>query len=918
MFNDKKKNKDLSDYLQTYKTIKRTENFNSNLKIRLKDTYDFCAKKLKTNLYDRVCIYYKFLKNVRLIKSNFTDGNFNITFKNLDTLINFETSFSIKNGILNNFENIIFEYLKDNFGNKDLKLFEIFYSMQFMRTDKILFRKYVKSMNEMMFLDRNSKKILKIFFDVDLLNPNNIKFFAEFLKEIIKTYKKHLNQNTFIDSFHEIEATMNFNKEGDLEKKRYLFNFLKEHFVKIKKKEIKKYPDYLIKIMERNITDLKDFGKSEAILMCLKLIELISNKINSIPKSIFNKLVILFYEIKNSLSVYKARSLTISILIDDVIVKNLIFFKIFLKNYLTYYNNQNDIKNLFYDVLKPIFCEISNFYSDSKFSILKNIEKKACENLKKKDKQIIKIFFMECKSYKKILNYLIKKKNTLELIDFEKKFNISFSTDLIDHYLQIEQHISSYEKNQKNKCFLFDINFLFIERFSYENPIFNDISKIINLDFDLYNKKRCTSLPKLVKETINNYNYIKKDSKTEGEINKMKLVHFFIQITKCPDLILEVKNLNFKMMNYLIKKKNIFDSLIEKIWLNLEKFKKRTELTKKFSEEFISLFEKREIIDKIYRKLNKKNSIDATDFRKSFEKVMEHNEIINYISFMSKKDLKIDNTNRYTKHRRRSVLGSVEPVKSLIELYLDFQENTVFIKMLQKSDLYVKNSEENLFLVNFEKSFMGFLYNIMSEFTFGFDFFTDFVFANYRQVFFFTDIKFYLELKSLKENIGLFIKKYKIKEFPKNILNEIKINYDDLCQSSQMSQKKFVINNIFTYITSTLHHFNIIKEIGADDFIPYLLYTLIYSIPTRFISNLNLLHFFIYDNLKQNDMKLKIMNLRECILRVVKNSVLDNKEYVNFVRKDRYKFLILFFRGRRNKEKKRDFKISNLEEIDYF
>ena len=631
MFNEKKVNKE-SDYLHTYKTIKRTEIFNSNLKIRLKDTYDFCAKKLKTNLYDRVCIYYKFLKNVRLIKSDFSEESFNITFKNLDTLINFESSFSIKNQIFNNFENIVFEYLKDNFKNTDLKLFEIFYCMQFMKTDKILFRKYIHSMNEMMILDKNSKKILKLFFDVDLLNPNNIKFFAEFLKEIIKIYKKFLNQNTFIKSLKEVNNIFKFDKKGDLEKKNYLLTFLNNHFLQITQNEIKKYPKEIIEIIERNIKGLEDFEENEEILilMCLKLIDLISKKINSIPKSIFNKLVILFYEIKNQISIEKARVLTISILIDDVIVKNLIFFKIFLKNYLNFYNNQKEIKNFFYDIIEPIFCEISNFYSDSKYSILKNIEKKAEENLKDDNKSIIKIFFMECKSYKKILNYLIKKKNTLELIDFEKKFNISFSIDLIDHYLQIEKHISSYEKYQKNKCFLIDINFLFIERFSYETPIFSEISKIINLDFDLYNKKGFTNLPKLVKETINNYNYIKKDSQTEVESNKMILVHFLIQITKCPDLILEIKNINFKMKNYLIKKKNIFNNLIEKIWLNLEKFQKKTELTKKLSEEFIKLFEKREIIDKIYRKLNKKDSITPGDFKKSFEKNMEHNEIINY------------------------------------------------------------------------------------------------------------------------------------------------------------------------------------------------------------------------------------------------------------------------------------------------
>lgn len=49
----------------------------------------------------------------------------------------------------------------------------------------------------------------------------------------------------------------------------------------------------------------------------------------------------------------------------------------------------------------------------------------------------------------------------------------------------------------------------------------------------------------------------------------------------------------------------------------------------------------------------------------------------------------------------------------------------------------------------------------------------------------------------------------------------------------------------------------------------------------------------------------------------MKNSVLDNFKYVNFIRKSRYKYLMLFFGEQRQQGKVRGFKVSNLNEIDY-
>ncbi len=85
-----------------------------------------------------------------------------------------------------------------------------------------------------------------------------------------------------------------------------------------------------------------------------------------------------------------------------------------------------------------IFETLSDLYPKTQYNILQNIENYTPKKDELKESKEVSFFFMECKSYLKILKFIIKKREKINVNKDVDSFEIPLDFDLIDHFLEIE------------------------------------------------------------------------------------------------------------------------------------------------------------------------------------------------------------------------------------------------------------------------------------------------------------------------------------------------------------------------------------------------------------------------------------------------------------------------------------------------
>ncbi len=138
---------------------------------------------------------------------------------------------------------------------------------------------------------------------------------------------------------------------------------------------------------------------------------------------------------------------------------------------------------------------------------------------------------------------------------------------------------------------------------------------------------------------------------------------------------------------------SLSDSKIELTWKFFEAFQDKTELLNQLIEKFIIIFQKKYLTDKIYRYLNKYQINSKDHYKKKFYETFIKTEFVS-LEFFNESLFKDLRRSSFKSNKRKSLVGDVDPLTSLIEISQDFQNSDIFHQILTKVYSLKKNEKE--------------------------------------------------------------------------------------------------------------------------------------------------------------------------------------------------------------------------------
>ena len=86
---------------------------------------------------------------------------------------------------------------------------------------------------------------------------------------------------------------------------------------------------------------------------------------------------------------------------------------------------------------------------------------------------------------------------------------------------------------------------------------------------------------------------------------------------------------------------------------------------------------------------------------------------------------------------------------------------------------------------------------------------------------------------------GRFLKHFKLKPFTPSIEAHFRELYHAFSWSDSLSERVLILISIFEHISDSLTYFGICETVGADQILPYLIYSIFVSLPLNFPSSFN-------------------------------------------------------------------------------